>query len=109
LSIEAKSPRCPSCHRPLKRSNEANRLYWALVNTLANKAKPQGEQFSPETWHVWLKTKFLGADDVRMPNGKVIVVPKSTAELDKHEFSEYFAQVEAWCAEHDVYLEEMPA
>lgn len=74
---------------------------------LADKLKPKGVQYSAETWHLWAKQRFLGADDVKLPSGKIVVVPKSSAELDTAEFNDFMTAVEAWAAEHDVYLEDM--
>ncbi len=99
--------RCPTCGRKARRSSDQNRHYWMLIFAIADKLKPKGEQYSAETWHTYLKTRFLGADDVTLPNKKTLLIPKSTADLDKHEFAEYVTQVEAWCAEHDVYLDEL--
>jgi hypothetical protein len=100
--------RCPKCGRRPKRSSEANRRYWLLLHTLASKLKPDGNEYSAETYHVYYKLKFLGADDVKLPNGKVIAVPKSTAELDKAEFHEYAFMVEHDANERGVYLDEQP-
>ena len=99
--------RCTKCGRRQKRSSEANRRYWLLLHTLASKLEPDGDEYSDETYHVYYKLKFLGADDVKMPNGKVIAVPKSTAELDKAEFHEYAFMVEHDANERGVYLDEM--
>lgn len=98
--------RCPTCKRKVRRSNAANAHYWLLLHMVADKLKPNGEQYSAETWHHWAKLKWLGGDDVKLPNGKVIVVPKSSAELGKDEFHEYVFQVESWANEHGVYLDE---
>lgn len=101
--------RCPTCRRKIRRSNEANRRYWLVLHTLADKVKPKEVHYSAETWHTYFKLKLLGGDDVRLPNGKVIVVPKSSAELDKSEFHAYAEQVELWMNERGVYLDEVPA
>ena len=101
--------RCPTCNRTIRRSSEANRRYWLLLHRLAEKLKPEGVQYSPETYHVYYKLKFLGGDDVKLPNGKVIVMPKSSADLDKGEFHEYAEQVEQDANERGVYLDDLPA
>lgn len=101
--------RCPTCRRKLKRSNEANRRYWLLLHVIAEKVKPDGQQFSAETWHTYWKLKLLGGNDVKMPNGKVIVVANSSADLAKDEFHDYASQVEQWANERGVYLDEIPA
>lgn len=101
--------RCPTCGRKVKRSNPANARYWLLLHVAAEKLRPSGEQYSAETFHVYYKMKFLGADDVKMPNGKVVAIPRSSAELAKDEFHEYVFKVESELNERGVYLDEMPA
>ena len=101
--------RCPVCKRLRKRSNPANARYWLLLHTISEKIKPEGIQHSPEVWHVYMKQRFLGVDEVRMPNGHELKIPKSSAELDVDQFNEFMARVEEWAMSRNVYLEEMPA
>jgi hypothetical protein len=61
---------------------------------------------SAETWHLWARSKWLGCDDFKLPSGKTLTIPRSTAGLDVAEFSDYMTAVEAWANEHDVYLED---
>jgi hypothetical protein len=105
--MTSRSERCPTCKRRLKRSSEANRRYWLLLHTISDKLKPQNVQHSPEVWHHWAKMRFLGAEEIKLPNGKTLIMPHSSAELDKAEFQDYMEQLEAWAAEHDVYLDEL--
>ena len=100
--------RCPKCGRRIKRSNEANARYWLLMHKAAERLKPSGQSYSAETFHVYYKMKFLGADDVKLPSGKIVVMPKSSAELDKTEFHEYAEKVETDLNERGVFLDEMP-
>lgn len=102
-----KPERCPTCKRRMKRSSEANRRYWLLVHTIADRLEPQGITYSPDVWHTWLKSRFLGCDDVRLPNGKTLSLPRSSADLDVPEFNEFMEQVEVWAGEHDVWLADM--
>jgi hypothetical protein len=74
---------------------------------MSEKLKPAGEHYSPETWHQWAKSRFLGCDEFSLPNGKTLTIPKSSANLDVAEFNEFMEEVEAWAAERDVYLEDM--
>ena len=97
--------KCPACGRAEKRSTEQNSRYWKLLSVLSEKPV-QGNKFSSEAWHIYLKYKFLGADDIKLPNGRLITRPKSTADLDKPEFANYMTEVEAWCNEHEVFLPE---
>ncbi len=109
-----KPDRCPTCHRRHKRSNEANRRYWLLLHEIADKVHPKGEDgkpesFSAESWHKYFKQRFVGCDEVKLPNRKTIIVLRSSADLDTAEFNDYMTQVEAWASEHNVYLADLPA
>lgn len=91
------------------RSHPQNARYWALLHLLSEKLRPRGETYSAETYHVWAKSKFLGCNDVPLPNGKTLTIPMSTALLDVAEFNEYMTAVEAWSNEQGVFLEDVPA
>lgn len=101
---QSRSDRCPTCHRRHKRSSEANRRYWALLHAIAAKIKPGGTGYSAETFHIYYKSKFLGCDDVTLPSGKVLTIPRSSADLDTAEFGDFVTQVEADAASRGVYL-----
>ena len=96
--------RCPTCGRREKRSNPANARYWLLLHTIAAKLRPGGKTYSADQMHIYYKSRFLGCDDVALPNGKVLTIPRSSADLDTAEFNEYLAKVEADAAERGVFL-----
>jgi hypothetical protein len=101
-----KPDRCPTCGRTHIRSSEANRRYWALLNEIAEKIKPEGSEYSPNTWHLYFKQKLLGSVDIPMPNGKVVTIPQTTTALDTSQFNDYMGKVEAWAAKRGVFLPE---
>jgi hypothetical protein len=68
-----------------------------------------GQRFSADSFHQYYKSRFLGADDVNLPNGKTLTIPHSTANLDVAEFAAYFDAVQADAAERGVYLDELAA
>lgn len=103
-----RATRCPGCGRKHKRTHQANARYWLLLHTIAEKVKPNGEAFSAEAFHTYFKSRYLGCDDMKLPNGKTLPIPHSSADLDTAEFNTYMEQVEAWAAERDVYLDELP-
>lgn len=103
-----KPDRCPTCHRKHRRNNGQNRLYWSLLHMMA--ARPwAGQQYSAETFHKYYASKFLGCEDMRLPSGKTLTIPRSTADLDVAEFGTYFDQVQADAAERGVYLADLEA
>lgn len=93
----------------MKRSTEANRRYWLLLHAMADKLKPNGQTFSADVWHTWAKSKYLGCDDVTLPNGKVLAIPRSSADLDVAEFNEFMTALEAFANERGVWLEDIAA
>ena len=98
--------RCPTCKQRLRRSNPQNALLWLLYHKMAEQLKPNGQKYSAEAYHTYYKSKFLGCQDMTMPNGKTIPIPNSTTELDVAEFSDFFTKVEADAAEHGVFLDD---
>ena len=96
--------KCPTCGMVKKRSKESNRLYWRILHLVCDTLKVKGKGYTAETWSEYFKQRFLGAEEVDLPNGKTIVKTVSSASLSQDEFSEYIEQVLAWCAEHNIYL-----
>jgi hypothetical protein len=98
--------RCPTCHRRHKRRNPQNALYWSLLHAMAER-EWGGQRYSADQMHCYYKSRFLGCDDVTLPNGKVLTIPKSTADLSVDEFGEYFDKVQADAAERGVFLADL--
>lgn len=107
--MKPKIDRCPTCKRRHTRSHEANAFYWALLHEIAERLRPDGQTYGAEQYHVYFKSRFLGCDEVQMPNGKTAVIPRSTAALDVSEFNDYVTQVEAFAANRDIYLADRAA
>lgn len=57
-------------------------MYWSLLYLIAEKLRPGGVAYSAEQFHTYYKSRFLGCDDIPMPNGKTLTIPRSTASLD---------------------------
>ncbi len=66
--------------------------------------KPEGKEFSTETWHLTFRKAYLGCEDHMLPTGKPLSMPRSTTDLDVAEFSDYFDRVQAFAANRGVYL-----
>mgnify|MGYP000897649738 FL=1 len=66
-----------------------------------------GQRHSAEAFHLYYKSRFLGCDDVRLPNGRTLAIPRSSADLDVAEFGEYLDKVQADAAERGVYLADL--
>lgn len=89
--------------RVYKRSSEQNKRYWALLNELAP-YEVDGKTFSAETWHIYFKGRFIGYEEIKLPNGKVLEQPISTTTLDKGSFGDYMTQIEAFAAGRGILL-----
>lgn len=63
------------------------------------------QKFTAEIWHEYFKSRFLGMNEVYLPNGKTLHKSRSSAELDTTEFATFMEQVEQFAAERGVYLD----
>lgn len=92
--------------RPRKRTRSAdqNRRYWAILNEISQQIRPTGQTYTADVWHEYFKVRFIGAEDVKLPNGKVITRPLSTTDLDVMAFGDYMTQIEAWAASHGLLV-----
>ena len=81
-----------------QRSTQQNKRYWALLGEIAAAAEINGQRFSTETWHHFLKQKFIGLEDVVLPDGQVIHQPISSTKLSTAEFNSYMERIEAYAA-----------
>jgi len=87
-----------------KRSIEQNARYWAILNDIADQLKPDGREYSPEVWHEYFKSKFIGKDTVEV-NGDVVLVPKSSTKLNVEDFGIFMTKVEVWAVNNGVQFE----
>lgn len=99
--------RCPTCHRKHTRTHPQNARYWLLIHLIAEKVKPEGETYSPDSWHEYFAGRFLGKTELRLPNGEIVKRRRSTTETDVAEFNDYMARVEEWARDRNVWLEEI--
>lgn len=83
------------------RSLEANARYWVILTEISEQLRPDGREYSPETWHRFFKAKFLGKDTVVI-DGEVLLIERSTAKLKTRVFSDYTLQCEVYGVEHGV-------
>lgn len=79
-----------------KRSSEQNRLLHALLNTIAENATVNGRYFDMETWKEMVRRKFIGTEEIDLPDGSSIERGISTASLTVPEFTLLIERVQAW-------------
>ena len=88
-----------------KRSNSANRRYWALLGQIAEQAWVEGRQYGAEAWDRYFAGRLLGF--IELPDqGETQWSP---AKLNSNAFSAYVDRVEAIAqAELGVGMEREP-
>lgn len=79
-----------------KRSAEQNRFLHALLNTIAENAAVEGKYYDMETWKEQVRRKFIGTEEINLPDGSRIERGISTASLTVPEFTLLIERVQAW-------------
>jgi hypothetical protein len=79
-----------------RRSDEQNRLFHALLNTIAESASVEGRQYPAEVWKEQIRRRFIGTEEIDLPDGTRIERGISTASLNVAEFSKLVEVVQAW-------------
>ena len=87
------------------RSLEQNARYWSLLTEISEQLTPEGKVYSPETWHEYMKARYIGKDVV-IVDGEPFLIAKTSTKLKVPEFGDYMTQVEAWGTEHGVRFTE---
>lgn len=82
-----------------KRSDEQNAKFHAMLRDLSEQAWVDGKQYSQETWKEWIRRKFIGTEEVFLPDGTMIERGLSTTQLTVSEFSELIERVMQYAAE----------
>ena len=89
-------------HLDRRRSLEQNALYWATLTHISQQVKDEeGKRYSPETWHCYFKSQFLGKHTM-VVDGEPVLVEKSTTGMKVMEFSEYVSKIQEWAIDHNV-------
>ena len=87
------------------RTIEQNRLIHALFREMAKVwDETRGEWFSPDSWKLHLKQKFIGSTPYAMPDGSVRWELRSTADLNSKELSEFVEHIYRFAAESEIPL-----
>lgn len=79
-----------------KRTGDQNRLLHAILNEIAENAVIDGKQYDAEVWKDHVKRRFIGIEEVTLPDGTRLDRSMSTTDLSVGEFSELIERVRAW-------------
>lgn len=77
-----------------KRNGQQNKLYWSLVNQIADEGWLDGRKFPAAAWHEFFKREFIGCLD--LPDGSLAGI--STTTLDVHAFADFINKVQEYAA-----------
>lgn len=79
-----------------QRTGEQNRLFHALLNDIAEQATVNGRYFDADTWKELIRRRFIGTDEINLPDGTRIERGISTTTLSVAEFNQLIEKVTAW-------------
>ena len=91
-----------------KRRGAQNRRYWALMHQIAEQLMVNGQQMDPESWHEWAKRRFIGVREIVLPDGEIVALGQSSADLSARAFGDYMECLEAWAIEQGVIFNDLP-
>ncbi|MNM55833.1 NinB protein [compost metagenome] len=82
-----------------RRTNESNRYYWGVVlRDIAEQAWVDGRQYDKDTWHEYFADLYGVKTEKQLPDGRLLLVRKSTSDYSVGEFSDYLTLVQAHAA-----------
>lgn len=83
-----------------KRSLDQNARLHALLTDVAAHSWVEGRQYDLETWKEFFRQRFIGTEEITMPDGKRIERGISTTTLNVHEFSDFMTKIEEYAQDH---------
>ena len=96
---------CPTCKQRQRRTLPQNKRLHALFTELAANVTGADGLYHPAAWwKVLSKDRWLGYDEYRKPDGTLITVLRSTADLEVAELTAFMDEVERYAARRGVYL-----
>lgn len=84
-----------STHRQ-QRTPKQNGLLHKLLEQITEQVQVDGRRYELETWKEQVRLKFIGVEEVELPDGSRTRRGMSTADLNVADFSELIERVRAW-------------
>jgi hypothetical protein len=81
-----------------KRTDAQNRALHALLRTMAESVWVDGQRFSADAWKELVRRRFIGTEEVTLPDGSRVERGISTTALSVAEFSDLLDAMAAWIA-----------
>ena len=79
-----------------RRNTRQNALLHALLTQIAERVHPDDQTFAMEAWKELACRKFIGTEDVRLPDGSHVTRALSTSSLSVGQFADLIDHVTAW-------------
>jgi len=95
---------CPACGRHEKLSDPQRDRYFAMIGNLLQ--HPKLTHLTKQQLDLYFRDKFLGSEEIVLPNGKVITQPHRLNRKqgpDVPTMSEFMDKIQAWCSEVGVW------
>lgn len=98
-------PRYAAMERPLtvtvaehkaRRNSAQNRLLHALLQQIADGCQPGGVTYDVEWWKEYIRRRFIGTEEMQLPDGTRMERGISTTTLSVGEFADLIDRVTAW-------------
>lgn len=85
-----------------KRTNDQNRLLWAVLTDVSNHVIWHGQKLTPDEWKHILSAAWKGQKVLPGIDGSLVVFGQSTSKLNKADFSDLIEVIYAFGAEQGV-------
>ena len=82
-----------------KRTVDQNARLHALLREIASQAWVNGRQYDAETWKEFARRKWIGTEEIVMPDGSRTERGISTTTLGVEDFNKLMANIELYAAE----------
>lgn len=106
--VKANAPGCADKGQPLRvivteegaqRNSAQNRKLHAMLTEIGDNAWWGGRKYPMEFWKEYYRQRFLLKDEYETPDGEIIQVYWSTADLSVKQFSELIEKIHAEAAD----------
>lgn len=87
-----------------QRTGAQNRLLHALLRDVAESVRVNGQTFSSDAWKEMFRRKFIGTEEITLPDGQRIERGISTTTLNVGQMAEAIDLFQAWLAQDFGYL-----
>lgn len=81
-----------------KRSLEQNKRLHVILTEISEQAWLNGRQFDMETWKEFARRKWIGVEEINLPDGTRTERGISTTTLSVGEFADFMTKIEAYAA-----------